>query len=83
MKIPRIRQNPGDFVGIRRLTDVKQCASNWSLKHSLRCVMQNDECKMQNDCVAFGDYLKIFSKKIPQFCILNSAFCISRISVTN
>ena len=35
--------------------------------------MQNDECKMQNDCVAFGDNLKIFSKKIPQFCILHFA----------
>ena len=45
--------------------------------------MQNDECKMQNEGVAFGDYFKLFSQKIPQFCILNSAFCISGICPAN
>ena len=56
---------------------------NWDLTDSFRCLMQNDECKMQNHCVAFGDYLKSFSQKIPQFCILNSAFCISHIGAVN
>ena len=27
--------------------------------------MQNDECKMQNDCVAFGDYFESFSQTAP------------------
>jgi len=39
--------------------------------------MLNDECKMKNEGVGFADYFKSFSQKIPQFCILNSAFCIS------
>ena len=38
--------------------------------------MQNDECKMQNEGVGFADDFKVFPKEIPQFCILNSAFCI-------
>ena len=65
--------------------------------------MQNDECKMQNDCVAFVDYFDYFRRTapagafrsataqrvalgaeiIPQFCILNSAFCISHVSAIN
>ena len=52
------------------------CYANYSLSGSLRCPMQNDECKMQNDGIGFADFLKTCPQDILQFCILNSAFCI-------
>jgi len=41
--------------------------------------MQNAECKMQNYCIGFADYLKLCPKDIPQFCILHFEFCIKNI----
>ena len=45
---------------------ISRSAQNWK--------MQNAECKMQNEGIAKGDYLKSFAKQIPQLCIMNYAF---------
>jgi len=37
--------------------------------------MQNDECKMQNNGMPSAWFYK-HREAIPQFCILNFAFCI-------
>ena len=42
--------------------------------------MQNDKCKMQNECVRFADLFKSFPKEIQQFCIFHFALCISRVA---
>ena len=43
--------------------------------------MQNDECKMQNEGISFGNDYNLSAKRTPQFCIyhlsilhFNSAF---------
>ena len=39
--------------------------------------MQNDECKMQNEGISFGNDSNLSATRTPQFCIFHFAFCIS------
>ena len=45
--------------------------------------MQNVECEMQNEGVAYGDLFQSFPKEIPQFCILHFEFCMPCVSTIN
>ena len=50
---------------------------------SAKPTMQNVECEMQNEGVAYGDLFQSFPKEIPQFCILHFEFCMSCVSTIN
>ena len=40
--------------------------------------MQNEECRMQNECIFFENDFNKSAKPTPLFYILHSAFCIAQ-----
>ena len=40
--------------------------------------MQNEECRMQNECIFFENDFNQSAKPTPLFYILHSAFCIAQ-----